>query len=56
MQQISREIINLFIVNRFSCLQNMYKQAEIDARLERDERLFKDWQEWAELIMSLNDL
>ena len=49
MQQISREIIKLFMVNRFSFLKSMYKYAKIDARLERDERLFKDWQEWTEL-------
>lgn len=49
MRQINRGIFNLFMVNRFSGLQYMYKQAEIDARFERDKRLFKDWQEWAEL-------
>jgi|GEM_PF-3314862 len=49
MSEINRKIVNQLIVSRLSSLHHMYKQAAIEARREREEQLFNDWTEWAEL-------
>ena len=49
MSKIDREILNHLIVSRLKGLHQMYKTAEEEARLEKEEQCNKDWQEWLSL-------